>query len=305
VTVLVTGAAGLLGEAVARRLHDAGRPVVAVDRRLPAEGRPAYPFHLAELDESHLIEVAAPLDAIVHCGAVSGAMLARDDPLLVVETNVGGTARVLELARRRKARRFVFSSSLMAYGPQPVPVLAEEAPLLPVNVYGASKAAAEALVQGYVAAHGLDAVVLRISHVYGPRRETECFVRAVIEGRLAGRPVRIPQAPTSKRQYVYVDDVAEALLRALDTPPRLQIAYNVAGGEEHTLAEMAAEAAAALGPVRVEFDPANDPPEYRVPRLDISAAERDLGFRPRVALRDGIARYARWLETRARPPAGR
>jgi nucleoside-diphosphate-sugar epimerase len=272
--------------------------VIGVDQRPPRSGDSAFPFVLADLNDVHRMYVAAsmqPLDAIVHCGGISGAMLARDNPFLICETNIRSTFHVLEIARARGVRRVVFCSTITAYGNQPAKTLAEDVPLVATNVYGASKVACEAIMRAYAKEHGVECVALRISHVYGPRRETECFVRQIIQDWRGGRVTRLPQAATSRRQYVYIDDVVEALRLALDTPEIRQFAYNISAGEEHTLAQLGELAGRVLGPVRVEYDAANDPPEYQIGKLDITAARRDLGFQPRIRLEQGIKMYANWL----------
>ena len=297
-TVLVTGATGLLGAGVARRLTSAGRKVVGLDNRLRSPEADAYPFFVADINDVHGMYAAAnvaPVDAIVHCGGVSGAMLLRDKPFLICETNVRGTAQVLEIARVRKVRRLVFCSSIMAYGNVPADRLSEDTPLMPGNVYGASKAAAEAIILGYHREHGVDGVALRISHVYGPRRRTECFVRQIIEDSFARRTTRLPQSSRSRRQFVYVDDVVESILLALDAPALPQPAYNIAADEDHSLGQLAEVAGSVLDHVQVEFDETKNPPEYQIGKLDISAARRDLGYHPSMRLKDGISAYAEWL----------
>jgi nucleoside-diphosphate-sugar epimerase len=299
-TVLVTGASGLIGHALATRLAAEGRRVIGLDRRPPRAGGPSFPFVEADVNDVHRLYAAVrgrEPAGIVHCGGVSGLMVARDNPFLICETNIRGTAQVFELARLVGTRRVIFCSSISAYGHDRVdePVT-EDTPLVGRTVYGASKIAGEAILQAYGAEHGVDGLALRFAQVYGPGRETQCFIREMIEDTLARRPTRLPHARRSRRQYIYVDDVVDAIVLGLDLDTLPRRAYNIAPGRQHTLAEVADAVRGVMGPHEVEFDDAHDPREYRCGTLDITAAARDLGWRPKIDLATGIRAYAEFLE---------
>ena len=300
--ILVTGASGLIGSALATRLHGEGRHVIGLDRRPPRADAAPFPFVEADLNDVHRLYAAVrgrEPAGIVHCGGVSGLMVARDNPFLICETNIRGAAHVFELARLVGTRRVIFCSSISAYGHQVVDaVVTEDTPMRGRTMYGASKIAGEAILQAYAEEHGVDGFALRFTHVYGPGRETQCFVREMIQAALAGRAARLPHARRSRRQYVYVTDVVDAIVLALDaeTPPRR--AYNVGPGRQHTLAEVADAVRGVMGPLEVEFDDDHDPREYQCGTLDVTAAARDLGWRPKIDLASGIAAYARFLSSR-------
>lgn len=163
--------------------------MVGTDRIQPREdgGFASTDAELTDIHKLHAI-CSGDVAAIVHCGAVSGSMLGRDNPRAVIETNIAGTANLLEIARQRGAR-LVFCSSTSAYGDtaiglDPVP---EDAALAAADIYGATKASGDILTRAYAARTGLDAVVLRFSWVYGPRRRTSCVVREMIKDAQAGR----------------------------------------------------------------------------------------------------------------------
>ncbi len=297
--ILVTGASGLIGHAVATRLQAEGRDVIGLDRRPPRAGREAFPFVEADLNDVHRLYAAVrgrEPSGIVHCGGVSGLMVARDNPFLICETNIHGTAHVFELARLIGTRRVIFCSSISAYGHQEVDaIVTEDTPMRGRTTYGASKIAGEAILQAYAEEHGVDGLALRFTHVYGPGRETQCFIRAMITDALARRPSRLPHARRSRRQYIHVTDVIDAIVLALDaeTPPRR--GYNVGPGRQHSLAEVADAVRGVMGPLEVEFDDDHDPREYQCGTLDVTAAARDLGWRPKIELASGIAAYAEFL----------
>jgi nucleoside-diphosphate-sugar epimerase len=273
--------------------------VVGLDRWPPRAGRASFPFVEAELNDVHRLYAAVhgrEPAGIVHCGGVSGLMVARDNPFLICETNIRGTAHVFELARLVKARRVILCSSISAYGHQEIDgVVTEDTPMRGRTTYGASKIAGEAILQAYAEEHGVDGIALRFTHVYGPGRETQCFIREMIANALAGRAARLPHARRSRRQYVYVTDVVDAIVLALDAETSARRAYNVGPGRQHSLGEVADAVRAVMGPLEVEFDDSCDPREYACGTLDIAAAGRDLGWRPKIDLPAGITAYAQFL----------
>ena len=296
--VVVTGSAGLIGFGVASRLAREGRNVIGTDRIQPREdgGFPSADAELTDVHKLHAI-CSGDIAAIVHCGAVSGPMLGRDNPRQVIETNVAGTANLLEIARQRGVR-LVFCSSTSAYGNTPAGLdpVPEDAPLAADEVYGATKASGDILTRAYVAQTGLDAVVLRFSWVYGPRRRTPCVVRQLIKDALAGRPTALPYGGGFTRQYVHVDDVVSAVIAALDTPEfGPQRAFNITGGERLEFGEIVDAVRQAVPEAQITLGAGADPEDQSHGLFDISAAARVLGWQPKVAFADGARKYARWL----------
>lgn len=298
--VLVTGAAGLIGRTVLARLRADGRRAVGIDLApKPGQGG-VEPADLTDIHRLHAIAAKAEIGAVVHCGAVSGPMVMVDNPYGIIQANVVGTANVLELARVRGLRRVVFCSSLSSYGPtaapaDPAQLLDETTPLQPSSVYGATKVACEALLLGYRSQHKLDAVSIRLSWVYGPGRTTDCVIRSLVQDCQAGRPARIPFGRDFPRQYIHVEDAAAALLAALDADRCPRPAYNATGGSSFTLGEIGDQVRAVLGGGDIAIGPGADPLDDYQHRFDISAIAADLGYRPGVALPDGIRSYAAWL----------
>ncbi|MFI0846456.1 NAD-dependent epimerase/dehydratase family protein [Mesorhizobium sp. IMUNJ 23232] len=294
-TILLTGAAGLIGRAVHRTLRERGDHVIAVDRSGGDE------IVACDLGETHrLYDLAASATATVHCGAISGPMVARDNPYLIIQSNVAGTANILELARVRKMRRVVTCSSVSAYGNTPagLDLVPEDVPLKPTSVYGASKAAGEHLLDGYALQHGLDGVSIRPAWVYGPGRTTDCAIRTMILDAQAGRSTHFPFGRDFYRQYVHVDDVATALVLALDAEKLPRRSYTITGGSYVVLAEVARTMKMVLPQADITMGAGRDPVDDVQARFDISAAKRDLGYSPKVPLEEGIRAYADWLAAR-------
>lgn len=301
--ILVTGAAGLIGRTMLTRLKAANRAAVGIDLMPKPDQQGVETADLTDIHRLHAIAAKHDVAAVVHCGAVSGPMVMTDNPYGIIQANVVGTANVIELARVRAMRRVVFCSSASAYGPTSEPPdgrpLTEATPRHPSSVYGATKAACEHLIAGYRQQHGLDAVSIRLSWVYGPGRTTDCVIRTMIEDAQAGRSTRLPFGQDFHRQFIHVDDAVEALLAGLDAPVCEGAAYNATDGAYLTLGEIAGLVSRLMDRTDIVLGPGPDPMDDVQHRFDISTIHRDLKFKPRVALEDGIRSYAAWLAARA------
>ena len=296
-STLVTGANGLIGFDLVRRLKSEGRKVVAVDRSISdvrAIADEAFELEIGDVHRLHEIAVRFDIDAIAHCGGVSGPMLARDNPAMLFRVNVGGTVDVAEVARQMAARRgscrLVFCSSLTVYGDQPQDGIDEDHPLLTRNCYASSKVAAERIVLSYAQEHRVDGIVLRIAGAYGPRRRTSCVLRLMIENALSGRPTRLPYGRGFPRQWVHVDDVVAGIVSAIDADGRRRRVYNISGGVNPTIDEAAELIRELIPGADIELQAGPDPEDVTLGLLSIEAARGDLGYAPRVLLRDGIER---------------
>ena len=297
--VLVTGTSGLVGYQVAERMQAAGADVLGIDRRAaPAAASFRHVVgDVASLDT--MLQALAGRSLLVHAGAVSGPMLLLDDPHAIAQANLGGAMAVFEAARRQGVRRLVWASSIAVYGDQPtLAPVPEDAALNPQSFYAHTKAAGEALLHGYVTGYGLNAVALRISSVYGVRRQTACNLNAVIEAGLQRRPAAVPAAGSSFRQYIHVDDAARAVALALAAEAAPGFVYNVTGGSYESEFDLGTRLARLVpGLVTQAGPPAWN--EGHLGPLLIDAAARDLGYRPAVALQDGLAELVRHLAAAA------
>jgi UDP-glucuronate 4-epimerase len=295
--VLVTGAAGLVGNEVCAILRKRGDQVIGIDRQ-SAENT-SGPIIVCDLGDIHRLHELSRegVQAVIHCAAHSGPMVARDNPYSMVQVNILGTANMLEIARIHGARRFVYCSSTTAYGPTPPGPVPEDVALKPTNVYGASKVASEQLVSAYATQYGLDGVSLRLSWVYGPRRTTDCAIRTMITDAQAGRPTRIAFGRDFPRQYIYVSDAASALVAALDAQKLPRRIYNVTGGSFKTLGEIAEVVSGILPHTNISLGDSPDPVDDLQYEFDTSAARNDLGIRPQYDLERGIRDYSAWLSS--------
>ena len=290
--VLLIGAAGLVGMALRPALAARGHLVTAID--ITRFGRSDPELRLVPLDDAAALDALvreAGIEAVVHCGAISGPMLARGEPLRIVAANIDATAMLLDLARRHAMRRFVFCSSISVYGDVGEATITEATPLRPTSVYGATKVACEQLIRGFAAEYGLDGVSLRIARVYGPYRRANCHIDAMIRDAARGAETELPDDATFVYHYVYVDDVADALVALLEAPRLPDREYNVGSGQALTMPEIVRIAADTLPGMRARLVPGSDDVPDRQTRFDIAAIARDHGWRPRHDLRSGIAAY--------------
>jgi nucleoside-diphosphate-sugar epimerase len=297
--ILVTGAAGLIGGRLVNRLVAEGADVIATDRRA-AEAPPGAGWVTVDLtDAPSLLALMrdAQVRAVVHAGAISGPMVAAGDPHQVMWVNVGGALNIAEAALRTGVERLIALSSAGVYGPQAtLDPVREDAPLNATDIYGASKIAAETVLRAYRHDHGLPAIVLRPSSVYGPGRTTACFIRDMIDHARRGDLLALAPEGACRRQFVHVDDVVAAILGALNAPRLDHFAFNVSGGTWLSEQEIAASAARVLPGLRIASiaAPARCLDGEMGP-LDTARAQAAFGFSPSIPLAEGIAAYAATL----------
>ncbi|MCB1237053.1 MAG: NAD(P)-dependent oxidoreductase, partial [Verrucomicrobiae bacterium] len=261
-TAVVIGGTGVLCGEMAQGLAEAGAEVALVGRseekaaerlaKIEAAGGRGY---FVGTDVASRASLEALLATVMERSGkvdvlVNGAGVNSPTPVLeigdeefarILDINLGGLMGLLEAARIHRLGRIVWFSSIMAYGErgdrEPV---GEEVALHPHTVYGATKAAGEALVDAYGTEQGVDAVALRVASCYGPGRTTACLIRTLVEDGLAGRATRVHPADGRSRQHIFVEDVVDAVLATLDAPALPRRAYNIGPGRSQTLDEIVA-----------------------------------------------------------------
>ena len=300
---LVTGGAGFIGSTLVDALLARGDRVTVVDdlstgRLENLEGALDRGAKLIERDirdRAGLLAAAreAEPEVVFHLAAQIDVRKSVADPAVDAAINVGGSANVLEAARAAGARRVVFTSTGGAvYGEgdgQGLP-LREDAPIAPMAPYGQSKFAAEGYLALYGRLYGLSSAALRLGNVYGPRQDPlgEAGVIAIFCGllRSGGRPTVFGDGKQT-RDYIYVDDVVQAIFAAAESTATGPI--NVGTGRETEVLELV-DSLRRLGNVRgfePEYAPARTGEVQRI-AIDPSRAERELGWRAKTGLEDGL-----------------
>ncbi len=305
---LVTGAAGFIGSALARRLLDEGATVVGVDaytntyniaekraRTSSLSRHPRYEHVEGDLVDLPLPELLDGVEAVFHLAGRPGVRPSFELEHLYRHDNVEATQRLLDAAAARPVRRVVYASSSSVYGDAPLPFRETRAPA-PISPYGRTKLEAEEIC---LAANGpaLETVALRYFTVYGPGQRPDMGLRRFAEAALAGRPIQLFGDGTQSRDFTFVDDIVEATRRAADAPAA-GLALNVGGGSRVTLLEVFEILGEFVGrPVEVEAQPfARGDVRHTV--ADGSRARDLLGFAPRVPFAEGYRREVDWLRER-------
>jgi UDP-glucose 4-epimerase len=295
VKVLVTGGAGFIGSSIVDSLVEQGHEVVAVDNLVTGFTRnvnPSAKFYNLSIGDEKLADVfaAEKPDAVNHHAAQMDLRKSVAEPIFDAQQNILGSLNVILNSVRHGVRKFVYASSGGAiYGePRRLP-LDEEHPINPLSQYGVSKHTVEHYLYLYARQHGLTYVALRYSNVYGPRQNPhgEAGVIAIFARlMLAGKVPTIFGSGEQTRDYVYVDDVVRANMLALERGENT--AYNIGTGVETSVNQIFASLAQALG-YRGSASYAPGPPgEVQRCCLAWGKAQRELGWRPRVALNEGI-----------------
>lgn len=236
------------------------------------------------------LEACQP-DAVIHAGAISGAMVAGDNPDLITAVNVMGTANVLAAMTELGISRLVFLSSIAVYAPRsdrsPVD---ESSPLASSTSYGMSKIEAERLVRNAVFSGLLrGSCVLRLSSVYGAGRKTPYLISDLALCAAAGRPAQVTDETCNMRQFIHVDDCARSIVLALQRAGRGFECFNVTGGSYASELEIAQLAAAHLNDLTWQVVRGKEPGDGEFGPLDITRARDLLGYEPRVTLAQGLA----------------
>jgi UDP-glucose 4-epimerase len=311
---VVTGAAGFVGSHVAERLLELGHDVMAIDcftdfypraekEANLAQARAHERFRLIEGEAGalDLREALSGADYVFHLAGQAGVRPSWGEHFAeYVRLNISATQKLLEAAKEIRPGRIVYASSSSVYGNALELPVTERALPQPVSPYGVTKLAAEHLCSLYAENYGVPVVSLRLFTVYGPRQRPDMAIRSFLEAALAGEPAQLFGDGAQTRDFTYVGDVVDAHLAAAEaeTPERV---FNVCGGARIALADLIALIEDVTGQVlRLEREEAARG-DARDTWGDNTLAARELGFAPKVSLRDGIEAQWRWLqEHRAR-----
>lgn len=309
---LVTGGAGFIGSHLVDRLLAEGWRVTVVDNFdsfyapevkeanvRPHLGQDAYTLVRADIRDARALSARldSDYDVLVHLAAKAGVRPSIQDPQTYQEVNVAGTQNLLELAKCRGIKQFVFASSSSVYGVNPnVPWSEEDHVLKPISPYASTKVSGELLGHVYSHLYGVRFLALRFFTVFGPRQRPDLAIHKFARLMLAGEPIPVYGDGGTKRDYTYVADIVAGIRAAMEYQATPYEVFNLGNNRTVSLQELIAALESALG-VRAIIDrqgaQAGDVP---VTWADIEKAGRLLGYRPNTPLETGLAVFARWLK---------
>lgn len=316
-TALVTGGAGFVGSHLVDRLLADGWSVTVVDNfdpyYDPAVKRSNVERHLANTryrlveadirDLPTLLEEVDGADVLVHLAAKAGVRPSIKDPLAYQAVNVGGTQAVLEWARAKSVPHVVLASSSSVYGVSlDVPWREEHAVLQPISPYAATKVSTELLGHVHAHIHGARVVVVRLFTVYGPRQRPDLAIHKFARRMLDGDRIPLYGDGSTRRDYTYVGDVVDGILRAMTYDGSRYEVINLGNNRTVRLSELVAALERALGvEALIERHPEQ---QGDVPQTwaDLTKARRLLNYDPQTELDDGLARFADWLHEQREAP---
>jgi len=301
---LVTGGAGFIGSHIAETLLKQGESVRVFDNLAtgrssnlePLQGLAGhFEFVQGDLRDSNAVRAAVEgVEVVFHQGALASVPRSIAEPVISLETNIIGTQNVLLAARDAGVRRVVYASSSSVYGDTPVLPKHEEMPTAPMSPYAVQKLTGELLCGVYTRIYGLETVALRYFNVFGPRQDPTSEYAAVIPRFLTAllekrRPIVFGDGEQT-RDFTYIENVVQANLLAATSSAAVGAAMNIGCGERISLNAVLQTAGELLGThVHAEYrDPR--PGDVRDSLADISRARRLLDYRPKVTLREGLAR---------------
>lgn len=312
--ILVTGGAGFIGSHLARRLVERGDEVTVVDN-LSTGFRDNVPegasFHLLDLSAPDFVASLPrqPFEAVCHLAGQSSGVVSFEDPVYDIQANSISTLLLSRWCIAQGVGRLAYASSTTVYGnPQHLPV-SEDAPYHPLTYYAVSKIASEHYLQ-LAYRKGLSTVSLRITNAYGPSQNLTNMKQGIASIYLAyllrGEPVMVKGSFERARDFVFIDDVVDAWVRAIDRPITGSPIYNLGSGVLTTVRELLRQLILAVGedpnhyPVYEEEPTPGDQDKIYA---DVSRIKADLGWTPRTSLHDGLRRMVDWARANCDRPA--
>ena len=327
-TVLVTGAAGFIGFHLVRRLLSDGRTVVGIDNindyydprlkeaRLDLlKADPKFAFvklDLADRAETKALFERHRFPAVVHLAAQAGVRYSIQNPHAYIDANIEGFINVLEGCRHTGCGHLLFASSSSVYGANTkLPFSVQDNVDHPVSLYAASKKANELMAHAYSHLYRIPATGLRFFTVYGPWGRPDMAMFIFAKAILAGQPIRLFNHGRMRRDFTYVDDVSQAIVRLIDHPPQGRPdwdgispdpatsaapwkIYNIGNSHPEDLIYVISLLEKEFGRTAIKEMLPMQPGDVEATYADVADLERDIGFRPATTIEDGIARFAAW-----------
>jgi UDP-glucose 4-epimerase len=248
-------------------------------------------------DADALAEAMAGSDAVIHLAAMADVNDVQNDPEGAELANSRATLAVLEAARRAEVGRVVYGSTIWVYSDVPETEVCERTRLEPpAHLYTATKLAGELYCRSYAELYGIEYTVLRFGIPYGPRARDATVLAAFTKKALAGEPLTVAGSGDQTRRFVYVEDLADGVVRALE-PAAANRIYNLTGTETTTILEIAEAVRDLVGAAEIVHTPARAG-DFGGKEVSSERALEELGWQPVTPFREGARRYVEWRRTR-------
>jgi UDP-glucuronate 4-epimerase len=329
--LLVTGAAGFIGSQLSKRLLDSGINVVGLDNLNPyysvklkedrlaqLEGHPRFTFARLDLADRAGMErlfAANRFDVVVNLAAQAGVRYSLKNPQAYIEANIVGFTNILEGCRHHGVKHLVFASSSSVYGANTrMPFSVHDNVDHPVSLYAASKKANELMAHTYSHLYGLACTGLRFFTVYGPWGRPDMALFLFTDAILKGRPIQVFNHGRMQRDFTYIDDIVEGVVRVMGRLPAPNPAwsgdrpdpgtsyapykiYNIGNNQPVELNTFIATIESVLGRTAqkefLDMQPGDVPATY----ADVDDLMADVGFKPATPIREGIERFVAWYKS--------
>ncbi|MXV52695.1 NAD-dependent epimerase/dehydratase family protein [Pedobacter sp. HMF7647] len=306
--ILVTGGAGFIGSNLTAKLLKSGRyHVTSIDNFDPfysrtQKERNIAPFHQnfqfiqGDIRNSSDLEKVGAIDAIVHLAAKAGVRPSIKDPVLYNDVNVAGTQNLLEFAKRREIKQFVFASSSSVYGVNPNVPWDEEEKLFPISPYASSKLSAEMLGHVYSHLYGIRFLALRFFTVYGPGQRPDLAIHKFFKSIENNLPIPVFGDGSTSRDYTFVDDTVKGIEAAINYQESDFEIINLGNHNTVTLSTLIDEIENTCGKKAIIDRRPEQPGDVPQTFADISKAEKLLGYKPQTDLKTGLKKFYQWYQ---------
>lgn len=319
--ILVTGAAGFIGFHLAKRLLERGDEIVGIDnmndyytpklkeaRLAQIVNHPSFKFIKGDIADRELIPRLfedEKFDKVVNLAAQAGVRYSIENPFAYVDSNLVGFANILECCRHNGTKHLVYASSSSVYGGnKKVPFSEEDKVDNPVSLYAATKKANELMASCYTKLYGFPATGLRFFTVYGPWGRPDMapilFATAIRDG----KPIKVFNNGDMMRDFTYVDDIVEGIIRVLDSKgneaPKegetLHAVYNIGCSNPVKLMDFIDTIEEAMGKKAEKIMMPMQPGDVYQTYADTTRLEQDMGYKPHVSLKEGIGEFIGWFK---------
>ncbi len=316
--ILLTGAAGFIGFHLTGRLLSRGDEVVGVDnlndyypvvlkearlsRLASKKGFRFVKMDISDRRELPALFEAEKFDAVVNLAAQAGVRYSIENPWAYVESNLLGFMNVLECCRHYPVKNLVYASSSSVYGDNgKVPFSEDDKVDSPVSLYAATKKSNELLASCYNHLYGIPVTGLRFFTVYGPWGRPDMSPMLFASAILEGRPIKVFNNGKMMRDFTYIDDIVEGVVRVLDHPSGESRVYNIGCGSPAKLLDFISLIETSLGRTAEKIMMPMQAGDVTRTYADTTKLERDFGYRPQVSLPDGIAKFVEWYNSDNNP----